>query len=65
MEFRNHFPKLVKFVTLTSKRELNPTVDYLKSCMFLVLDTSNCYINGQASHVRESIKAEIHKKEIR
>jgi hypothetical protein len=50
---------------MTTKRELNPTVDYLKSCMFLILDTSNCYTNGQPAHVREAIKAEIHRTEIK
>lgn len=53
------------FVILTTKRELNPTVDYLKSCMFLVLDTANCYLNERVNNNRQEIDAELHRNELR
>lgn len=63
-ELRQHFPKLVRFVILTTKRDLNPTLEYLIQCMYLVLDCANCYLNDR-SQPRQQIMAEVNKPEVK
>lgn len=64
--FREHYKKLVWFVVLTTKREFNPIVDYLKSCMFLLYDTANCYTNNDRnSATSREIRNELNRPELR
>lgn len=49
---------------LTTKRDLNPTLDYLMQCMYLVLDCANCYLNDK-SLPKQQITSEVNKPEVK
>jgi len=38
-----NFPEIAFFIVETCKRQNNPTVSYLKTCLFLLYDAANFY----------------------